>query len=438
MSEPLAVELKNEASSSVRGVSMWGTVVTMLNVFVGGGFVVLPYAFRLSGWLFVPVLLAVGVLMGFTLWIMGFLLQMVDQKADELNVPRSQRDWGWIGYMAFGTPGRLLFAGCMFFDLAGGALVLMSIVIEQLPFLLPINHKVTAVLSCIVAILFCLLPKKAFSWMAVVGMASQVFLVMGLVITGLQLHSAGEVAEDQVALNISGLPQGFGIALLCFLAHSEAPLIYQLMEDKRQWNRVVVYSMTLTEVFLLAFGILGYGFFGGSVAQSIADNIGRDTELQLLPNALSAFLAAATILGLSSKQLVTLPLLLDATTDLFGEKLQKKGQFAMKAVILILSTILCVLLKNAVAFMGDLVGILPANCVCVVFPCLAFLKLNGGNMGRWPKLGVLSLAVLFGLYSVYGTIETVRQELAVHEAHEAAVRLQERVFASIWIQDVYS
>eukprot|EP00913_Durusdinium_trenchii_P015866 g14911.t1 len=79
-----------------------------------------------------------------------------------------------------------------------------------------------------------------------------------------------------------------------------------------------------------------------------------DTELQLLPNALSAFLAAATILGLSSKQLVTLPLLLDATTDLFGEKLQKKGQFAMKAVILILSTILCVLLKNAVAFMGDL------------------------------------------------------------------------------------
>ena len=32
---------------------------------------VLPYAFRLSGWLFVPVLLAVGVLMGFTLWLLG-------------------------------------------------------------------------------------------------------------------------------------------------------------------------------------------------------------------------------------------------------------------------------------------------------------------------------------------------------------------------------
>ena len=50
----------------------------------------------------------------------------------------------FIGYAAFGNVGRLLFAGCMFFDLTGGALVLVSIVIEQLPFLLPFRHNVTA------------------------------------------------------------------------------------------------------------------------------------------------------------------------------------------------------------------------------------------------------------------------------------------------------
>lgn len=274
--------------------------------------------------------------MGFTLWIMGFLLDSLDSRADEMGVPRSQRDWGFIGYIAFGKAARFLFAGCMFFDLAGGALVLMSIVMEQLPFLLLIRHSATAVLSCILAILFCLLPKKAFSWMAVVGMASQLFLVLGLVITGVQLHTLDETATDQVVLDLSGLPRGFGIALLCFLAHSEAPLIYQLMEDRRQWTKVVVYSMALTEAFLLSFGILGYGFFGSSVAQSIADNIGRDLDLHLLPNALSAFLAAATIFGLSSKQLVTLPLLLDATTDLFGDRMRWQSPFAMKAVILIL------------------------------------------------------------------------------------------------------
>ena len=120
--------------------------------------------FCLSGWLFIPVLLAVGLLIKFTLWIMGFLLDSLDSRADEMGVPRSQRDWGFIGYIAFGKAARFLFASCMFFDLAGGALVFMSIVIEQLPFLLPIRHSPTAVLSCILAILFCLIPNCSWCW----------------------------------------------------------------------------------------------------------------------------------------------------------------------------------------------------------------------------------------------------------------------------------
>eukprot|EP00439_Symbiodinium_sp_Y106_P014751 s2108_g2.t1 len=383
-------------SEAHKGVSLAGTVVTMLNVFVGGGSVVLPYAFRLSGWLFVPLLLAVGVLMGFTLWIMGFLLEAVDDQAEQMGVPRSQRDWGFIGYAAFGNIGRLLFAGCMFFDLTGGALVLVSIVIEQLPFLLPFRHNVTAVLSCVLAFGCCLLPKRFFSIMAVLGMSSQVMLILGLVITGVELSSLNEVATDQTALKAAGVPSAFGIALLCFLAHSEAPLIYQMMEDRKQWTKAVIYSMTLTEAFLLTFGALvcqlrgalGYGFFGGSVAQSIADNIGRDLELQVLPGGLNVLLGAITILGLSTKQLVTLPLLLDATTDLFGERLRWKGQLLVKAIILSLSGIVVVLLQDAVAFIGDLVGILPANGVCVIFPCAALLQMYGHEMRTWQRIGV--------------------------------------------------
>eukprot|EP00439_Symbiodinium_sp_Y106_P053815 s2200_g7.t1 len=359
------------------------------------GSVVLPYAFRLSGWLFVPLLLAVGVLMGFTLWIMGFLLEKVDARADEMGMPRSQRDWGLIGYAAFGNIGRLLFAGCMFFDLTGGALVLVSIVIEQLPFLLPFRHNVTAALSCILAFSCCLLPKKFFSAMAVLGMSSQVLLILGLVITGAELSSLNEVATDQTALKAAGVPSAFGIALLCFLAHSEAPLIYQMMEDRA----------------------LGYGFFGGSVAQSIADNIGRDLELQVLPGGLNVFLGAITILGLSTKQLVTLPLLLDATTDLFGERLQWKGQLLMKAIILGLSGIVVVLLKDAVAFIGDLVGILPANGVCVIFPCAALLQMYGHEMRMWQRIGVRGPpAARWGHLLQTLRSQTLRTELLLFDA----------------------
>lgn len=40
-----------QASSSVRGVSMWGTVVTMLNVFVGG-VATIPWVRVVPSWMF--------------------------------------------------------------------------------------------------------------------------------------------------------------------------------------------------------------------------------------------------------------------------------------------------------------------------------------------------------------------------------------------------
>ena len=158
--------------------------------------------------------------------------------------------------------------------------------------------------------------------------------------------------------------------------------------------------------------VLGYGFFGGSVAQSIADNIGRDLDLQVLPGGLNVFLGAVTILGLSTKQLVTLPLLLDATTDLFGERLHWKGQLLMKAIILSISGVIVVLLKDAVAFIGDLVGILPANGVCVIFPCAAFLQMYGPEMRTWQRMGVRALVVLFTLYSIFGSVSTIQQQVS--------------------------
>ena len=84
-----------------------------------------------------------------------------------------------------------------------------------------------------------------------------------------------------------------------------------------------------------------------------------------------------------------------------------------QAIILGLSGIVVVLLKDAVAFIGDLVGILPANGVCVIFPCAALLQMYGHEMRMWQRIGVRALVVLFSLYSVFGTVSTVREQLAM-------------------------
>ena len=403
--------MMKHAESKSPGVSLPGTIATLSNLLVGGSSVLLPYAFRLSGWCFAPLLLAVGCLTGFTLWIVGFLLESLDERAEQMGIPRSQRDWGLIGYAAFGNVGRVAFAGCMLVDLIGSVPFFLSVAIEQLNVLLPFRHELVAALCCLTAFGCCLLPKMFFSAMAVLGITSQVILVLGILVTGTELSFTTGAASDQLLLKATGVPSAVGIALLCFLAHSEAPLIYQMMADRTKWTKAVIYSMSVALAFLLLFGGLGYMFFGSSVGQSIAVNIGRDLDLMLLPGSFHICAGAVIIVGLSTRQLLILPIGLDATGDLFGEMLQWKGRIIMKAMILSISGVTAVLLKDGVAFIGDLVGILPANAMCLIFPCAAMLQICGHEMYMWQRLGLRALVVVSALYSVLGSADIILQRV---------------------------
>ena len=183
------------------------------------------------------------------------------------------------------------------------------------------------------------------------------------------------------------------------------------MTDRTKWTKAVIYSMSVAETFLLLFGGLGYMFFGSSLEQSIVVNIGRDLDLQLLPESWHICLGALTTVGHNTKQLMTLPLVLDATGDLFGEMLQWKGRILMKAIVVSISGVTAVLLKDGVAFIGDLVGILPANAVCLIFPCAAMLQLWGHEMCLWQRLCVRALAVVSTLYSVLGSVYIILQQV---------------------------
>ena len=40
------------------------------------------------------------------------LPESLGERAEQMGIPRSQSDWGLIGYAAFGNVGRVAFAGC--------------------------------------------------------------------------------------------------------------------------------------------------------------------------------------------------------------------------------------------------------------------------------------------------------------------------------------
>lgn len=406
------VPLKGHGNAgNANGSSLGGTIVTMLNAYMGSGILVLPYAWKQAGWLFVLPFLAVTMMMSFTLWLTGTLFRLVDARANEMNVPMVSRDWGMLGQMAFGRCGQLLFSGCALVDLYGGLVSGLILASNQLQLLFPSLSTAVLSVGCFGVLLILLFVQtRHFSSLAVVGLGSMLIILSCLLITGGELVALGEAAEDQVMVNWARLPPAAGVAIYTFMVHSEAPLVYQLMEDRSQWGQAVLCSTGLAAAFFAALAMLCYSFFGDGTAQSFPMNLGRSPlNLQLLPGELNGAMSALCLISVTLKLLVNVPLL---AAPILGplEECLRLGCW-MKVLFSLVTACLCLFLHNDAAFVIELVGIVPQNFICIVLPCAALLKLHG-DLGGFRSCILWLLIVSFAIYGLGATVAVVLENVS--------------------------
>ena len=404
-----AVLLKGHGNA--KGSSLGETIVTMLNAYMGSGILVLPYAWKQAGWLYVLPFLAVTMMLSFTLRLMGILFRLVDARANEMNVPMVSRDWGMLGQMAFGRCGQLLFSGCALVDLYGGLLSGVIVASNQLQFLFPSLSAAVLSVGCfgVLLILVCV-QARHFSSLAVVGLGSMLIIVSCLLITGGELVGLGEAAEDQVMVNWAGLAPAAGVAIYTFMVHSEAALVYQLMEDRSQWGQAVLCSTGLAAAFFVALAMLCYSFFGDGTAQSFPMNLGRSPlNLQLLPGELNGAMSALCLISVTLKLLLNVPLLaapiLEHLEECFHLGCWTKVLFSL------VTACLCLFLHDDAAFVIELVGIMPQNFMCAVLPCAALLKLHG-DLGGFRSCILWLLIVSFAIYGLGATVAAVLENVS--------------------------
>ncbi|CAL1139572.1 unnamed protein product [Cladocopium goreaui] len=404
-----AVLLKGHGNA--KGSSLGGTIVTMLNAYMGSGILVIPYAWKQAGWLYVLPFLAVTMMMTFTLWLMGVLFRLVDARANEMNVPMVSRDWGMLGQMAFGRCGQLLFSGCALVDLYGGLLSGVIVASNQLQFLFPSLSTAVLSVGCfgVLLILVCV-QARHFSSLAVVGLGSMLIIVSCLLINGGELVALGEAAEDQVMVNWAGLAPATGVAIYTFMVHSEAALVYQLMEDRSQWGQAVLCSTGLAAAFFVALAMLCYSFFGDGTALSFPMNLGRSPlNLQLLPGELNGAMSALCLISVTLKLLLNVPLLAAPILEHLEECL-RLGCWT-KVLFSLVTACLCLFLHDDAAFVIELVGIVPQNFMCAVLPCAALLKLKG-DLGGFRSCILWLLIVSFAIYGLGATVAAVLENVS--------------------------
>ena len=129
--------------------------------------------------------------------------------------------------------------------------------------------------------------------------------------------------------------------------------------------------------------------------------------MQLLPGPLSFVMSVVSLVSMSIKLIMNVPLSAVPILSTLENTLSLTrfaSRSLLKLLLVLLTAGLCILLKTNAVFVIDLVGIVPQNYTCIVLPCAALLKL------RWTHLTVLQRGMLLALvmvFAAYGVGATV-------------------------------
>jgi len=234
---------------------------------------------------------------------------------------------------------------------------------------------------------------------------------VSLVITSAELIQFGEMAQDQTIVVWLGLPQGLGAVIWLFYVHSEALLVYQMMDDRSQWYFSVIFAMCGSVTVMLIIAILGYGSFGEEAQQCITGNIGRDLDLQLIPGVMNNIISVGSAVIVALKQLTGLPLTV-APIMIFMEdqihvadpiKLMLWAKILIRAIFMAVTTFICLVLQDQLVRILELSGALLQTCIVIILPCASLLKLKGVDMGPLQRSLLWACLLAAALYAVGGT-----------------------------------
>ena len=166
----------------------------------------------------------------------------------------------------------------------------------------------------------------------------------------------------------------------------------------------------LRSVCFLGLALLCYSFFGNSTAQSFPENLGRDLDMQLLPGPLSFVMSVVSLVSMSIKLMVNVPLLAAPILSSLENTLSLTrfaSRSLLKLLLVLLTAGLCILLKTNALLVIELVGIVPQNYTCIVLPCAALLKLRWTHLTIMQRGMLLTLAMVFAGYGVGATVGVI-------------------------------
>lgn len=421
MQNPLLAQDKSDVSSSTNDqdtLNTYEAVFNLANTVLGVGVLSVPYAFRLSGYSSLLLVLVVIAVTSCTARFIGSALDLAARSPAFLNVPPKGRDFTFLAHVAFGGWVQALIGTITSLEIWFALITFMVMNGVNASLVWPgLDRSTAIVVSSFLAMLAVFLPMRYYSYLSLVSSLALAIAALAMVAAALTMPSWANPYDHlglPALLQLQNLPRSVGIIVFCFAGHPCFPVVHECMRVKSSWNCSVSVTFFLAFVYYGGLGVFGYLVFGSDLTATFTENLAQLEGTILLRSAS----AAAFLVKIQ----LTAPLLLNAIlVSVWAPEVGKPewplSRLLALAVLTAATAIMAVFFAHDVAAVAALTGSLFTMTTSVLFPAVVHLRLRqlygpAHSCSLWAGLPHI-LVLIFGIsMAILGTFLTISDMLS--------------------------
>jgi len=382
-------------------------VFNLANTVLGVGVLSVPFAFRLSGYSSLGIVLVVIAITALTANFIGAALVLAERSPVAQAVPRRGRDFAFLAHVAFGPVGRAIIGAitCLEIWFALVTFMVMSGVNINIAFP-AVDKGVAVIFSCLFSGMLVFLPMRIFSYLSLASSLSLV-VAMGAMVTAALTMFAWANPYDHIGkpalIRPENIPRSVGIIVFCFAGHPCFPIVHECMKDRSQWRLSIAATFFLALVYYGGLGVFGYLVFGTALEASLTQNVAQ------LRNALLCRTISAVAFVV--KLQLTTPLLMNAIlvscwAPAAGAPEWPPGRMVALGALIAATAVTAVFFADNVAAVASLTGSLFTMATSVLFPTIVHWRLRQIFEEKMNSASIATHAVVVAFGTVMAILGT--------------------------------
>lgn len=389
------------------------TIFNSINVLIGVGLLALPVGILKAGWVIgVPLLACCGMT---TYWSATLLSKAMD-------TDKTIMTYADLGYAAYGSMAKLFISLIFSMDLLGAGVSLIVLFSDSLYALLGDEVVWTKtkfkLISFFVLTPFTFLPLPILSIFSLFGIISTISITLLVLVCGfLKPDSPGSLISimptNMWPQSIPDLLLAIGILMAPFGGHAIFPNLKSDMRHPHKFTGTLSTTYSITLVTDLSMGILGFLMFGAYCNNEITNNLlltsGYPVWCYPLLSGLICLIPLAKT-PLNAKPIISTLDILFSFDKLSGNSFRRFINSFGKLVIRIGVNAVFVGLAILFPEFDRVIGILGSSIcflVCIILPCLFYLKLCNNTVQAFEKAIVsivISISIILAFIGTWAVL----------------------------------